>query len=136
MYDRDKSACGMPRCVRRGEGQELRDYALAHSPGPEPMMLRLWVHCAVLVSLLASEKHFSCAVTCLPSGCTFESLGCTYNKAWKDLDCMYNDIEGSIYVTNVPSETKRVFLKGNVKLTSIDARTYEYNDAEFLLDAS
>ena len=96
----------------------------------------LWFHCVILASLLASEKHFSCAVTCLPSGCTFESLGCTYNKAWKDLDCMYNDIEGSIYVTNVPSETKRVFLKGNVKLTSIDARTYEYNDAEFLLDAS
>ena len=47
---------------------------------------------------------------------------------------MYNDIEGSIYVTNVPSETKRVFLKGNAKLTSIDARTYENNDAEFLLD--
>ena len=83
----------------------------ASAPMVEPMMScrGLWFHCVILASLLASEKHFSCAVTCLPSGCTFESLGCTYNKAWKDLDCMYNDIEGSIYVTNIPSETKRVF---------------------------
>ena len=76
------------------------------------------------------------AVTCLDSGCTYQDLGCTYNRVWKDIDCKHLGIQGRIYIDNIPNDAKYVFLKGNPAMTSVDPRSYETNNALFLLDAS
>ena len=90
----------------------------------------------IAIMVIKNDLLLVHAVTCLTSGCTYQSLGCTYNNAWQDLDCMYRNIEGTIYVNNIPAFTKNVFLKGNPNLKKIDARTYENSDAKYLLDDS
>ena len=93
-----------------------------------------WLCLFPLAFIVSSPVPTRASKTCLDSGCTYSSLGCTYNKAWKDLVCMDQDIAGSIYVTDIPYDTKYIYLKGNPKLAKIDPRSYDGHSGAFLLD--
>ena len=94
---------------------------------PRVTCARPLLACA-LVAVLAAEPASAQAKTCAAGGCTYQSLGCDLRTHDGLLNCYNRDIEGPIYITNVPTDiTPNVtsMLLGGNKITAVVAGTFD-----------
>ena len=87
-----------------------------------PLALTLALACTLLVGVVPVE-----AVTCAPTGCTYEDLGCYGSMVAVDCDGPKGQfgaqvIEGPVNITNIPSTVQTLLLRDNQIVDGRDNR--------------